>query len=78
MLSIFIILYCVSAFFAFVVKMPVVCIVYGCDNDKRSAPEKTSFHLLPLNKPSLLKQVRILLNIVHIYCTRVITSLVAE
>ena len=44
--------------------MPVFCIAYGCDNDKRSAPEKTSFHRLPLNKPSLLKQVRILVNVV--------------
>ena len=42
--------------------MPVFCIVYGCDNDKQSAPKGTSFHHLPLNKP-LLKQVRIVLNL---------------
>ena len=55
-----IILYCVSAFFVFVTKMLVFCIVYGCDNDKQSAPERTIFHRLPLNMPSLLKQVRLL------------------
>ena len=48
-------------------KMPVFCIANGCDNDKRSAPEGTSFHCLLLNKPSLLKQMRILFNTVHIY-----------
>ena len=40
------------------VKMPVFCIAFGCNNDKRNAPEGTSFHRLLLNKPSLLKQVR--------------------
>ena len=40
-------------------KMPVFCIAFGCNYDKRNAPEGTSFHRLPLNKPSLLKQVRI-------------------
>ena len=62
-----IILYCVSAFFVFVTKLLVLCIVYGCDNDKQSASEGTSFHNLLLNKPSLLKQVRNLFNTVHIY-----------
>ena len=47
-------------------KMPVFCITYGCDNDKRSAPEGTSFHRLPLNKSSLLKQVKFFLNRVYI------------
>ena len=74
MLSIFIILYCVRTFFVFVAKMPVFCIAYSCDNDKRSAPEKTSFHRLPLNKPSLLKQVRILFNIEHIYTSNHLDS----
>ena len=46
--------------------MPVFCIAYGCDNDKRSAPKGTSFHRLPLNKSSLLKQVRIFLNRLYI------------
>ena len=74
MLSIFIILYCVSAFFMFMAKMLVFCIAYGCDNDKQSAPEKTSFHRLPLKKPSLLKQVRILFNIKHTYTSNHLNS----
>jgi len=55
-------------------KMPVFCIAYGCDNDKQSAPEGTSFHRLPLKKLSLLKQVRIvlILNIVYV-CTATLT-----
>ena len=65
---------CVSAFFVFMTKMPVFCIVYGCDNNKWSAPEKTSFYRLPLNKPSVLKQVRILFNIVHIYISNHLVS----
>ena len=40
-------------------RMPVYCIVYGCDNDQRNALPTVSFHRLPLKKPSLLKQVRI-------------------
>ena len=47
-------------------KIPVFCITYGCDNDKQSAPEGTSFHCLLLNKISLLKQVRIFLNCVYV------------
>ena len=58
----------------FVMKMLVFCIVYGCDNDKLSSPEKTRFHCLPFNKPSLLKQVKILLNIVHIHMSNHLDS----
>ena len=39
--------------------MSVCCIVYGCDNDQRTASLTVSFHRLPLKKPLLLKQVRI-------------------
>ena len=58
----------------FMVKMLVFCVTYGCDNDKQSAPEKTSFHRLSLNKPSLLKQVRVLFNIEHIYTSNHLDS----
>ena len=39
-------------------KMPVFCIAFGCNYNKRNALEGTSFHRLPLSKPSLLKQVK--------------------
>ena len=40
-------------------KMPVFSIAFRCNYDKRNTPEGTSFHRLPLNKPSLFKQVKI-------------------
>ena len=55
-LSIFINLYCVSTLLMFIAKIPVFGMAYVCDNNKQSAPEKTSFHRLPINKSSLLKR----------------------
>ena len=59
-----VILYCVSAFFVFVTKMPVFALHTAVIMISKSP---LSFHHLLLNKPSLLKQVRILFNSVHIY-----------
>ena len=55
-------------------KMPVFCIAFGCNNNKRNAAEGTSFHCLPLNKPSLLKQVR---NFVNGVCSPILVRSLA-
>ena len=49
--------------------MLVLRIAYGFDNDKQSAPPKGQVFIInqPLNKPSLLKQVRILILYIRIY-----------
>ena len=46
------------ALFCTLLRMPVYCIAYDCDNDQRNASKTVSFHRLPLKKSLLLKQVR--------------------
>ena len=46
------------ALFCTLLRMPVYCNAYDCDNDQRNASKTVSFHHLPLKKSSLLKQVK--------------------